>query len=330
MSFYNPATGAQNHHNQQSFGQPSSPYQQPQQQHYNNQQQPQQQQQQQQPPQQQQQQFQQQQYNNQQPNNNNNNSMLNAAYMAANIYSSAQNGGSDAMFDAGLQASKLALNTGISRFLPGATTFYDSLKYYFNVDNNYVKAKLSTLLFPFLKKNWMRLKDESNTQSTGFVSPRGDENAPDLYIPLMSLCSYVLLSGLLFGTSGKFTPEIIKDILVYCMLTQCLEVFAIKLGYFLLQAPSNWLDLFSFTGYKYVGLCINMIVGLMLGYWFYNICLLWTASCVGYFMMKTFANNIPRMTSSAGPKREFMVLGFAAAQMITMWWLGNTAQLKKN
>ena len=46
------------------------------------------------------------------------------------------------------------------------------------------------------------------------------------------------------------------------------------------------------------------------------------------FFSQTFANNIPRITSAVGPKREFMVLGFAAAQCVSMWWLGNTKQLK--
>jgi hypothetical protein len=94
-------------------------------------------------------------------------------------------------------------------------------------------------------------------------------------------------------------------------------------------APSSMKDLYAYTGYKYFGLCINLIVGLSAGYWAYNVALIWTASAVGYFTLKTFANNIPRHTAATGPKREFMVLGFAGAQMLTMWWLGNTENLKR-
>lgn len=112
--------------------------------------------------------------------------------------------------------------------------------------------QLKTILFPFLKRNWMRLKDDNSGgdaggngsgMGTGFVSPRGDENAPDLYIPSMGLCSYVLLSALVFGNSGSFSPDIIQDLLVSCTFTQFLEVSAIKVGYYFLQAPCSWLDM---------------------------------------------------------------------------------------
>ena len=94
-----------------------------------------------------------------------------------------------------------------------------------------------------------------------------------------------------------------------------------------MMAPVSWLDLFSYTGYKYIGLCINMVVGLVGGYWVYNLFLIWTGAAIAFFTLKTFANNIPRNTAAEGPKREFMVLGFAASQFFTMWWLGNTKHL---
>jgi len=45
-------------------------------------------------------------------------------------------------------------------------------------------------------------------------------------------------------------------------------------------------------------------------------------------MMKVMANNIPRNTASTGPKREVMVLLFAASQLATMWFLSETKFLK--
>mmetsp|Transcript_37147 Transcript_37147/g.64130 ORF Transcript_37147/g.64130 Transcript_37147/m.64130 type:complete len:150 (-) Transcript_37147:103-552(-) len=49
------------------------------------------------------------------------------------------------------------------------------------------------------------------------------------------------------------------------------------------QAPL--LDLTANTGYKYVGLCINMVVGMVLGRWVYRIAMLWTGSMTSYFMV---------------------------------------------
>ena len=79
------------------------------------------------------------------------------------------------------------------------------------------------LLLPFLTKEWKRVVTEQ-----GPAPPSVDLNAPDLYIPTMSMVTYVLLSGVLYGTSGEFSPEIIQDLTMYCLLTQCMEVCGIR------------------------------------------------------------------------------------------------------
>jgi protein transport protein YIF1 len=159
--------------------------------------------------------------------------------------------------------------------------------------------------------------------------PRIDENAPDLYIPVMSFITYVLLSALLYGTAGQFNPEVIPDVSTKCFMTQVLEVLAIRFGFYLMQAPVALLDLLSYTGYKYLGLCINMLMAIMgspfgWGTRVFYMAFVWTASAASFFMLKTMGNNIPHQTSSAGPKREVMVLVFAASQFATMWFVSQT------
>ena len=56
----------------------------------------------------------------------------------------------------------------------------------------------------------------------------------------------------------------------------------------------------------------------------YYICFIWTASAISYYMLKTMANNIPVHTAPNGPKREIMVLLFAASQFVTMWLISQT------
>jgi hypothetical protein len=75
----------------------------------------------------------------------------------------------------------------------------------------------------------------------------------------MSLVTYVLLCALGYGTAGKFDTEVIPDVTTKCMVTQILEVLIIRFGLYMMQAPVPFLDLFSYTGYKYLGLCINML-----------------------------------------------------------------------
>ena len=128
---------------------------------------------------------------------------------------------------------------------------------------------------------------------------------------------------------GQFNPEVIPDVTTKCFVTQILEVLAIRFGFYMMQAPVALLDLFSYTGYKYLGLSINMLIGLFLGHFGlgsrgYYITFLWTASAASFFMLKTMANTIPRETASGGPKREMMVLVFAASQFATMWFVSQT------
>lgn len=145
----------------------------------------------------------------------------------------------------------------------------------------------------------------------------------------MTLITYVLLCALCYGTAKKFNPEVIPDVTTKCFVTQILEVAAIRFGFHLMQAPIPILDIFAYTGYKYVGLSINMFVGLLLGHLGYGhrayyITFLWTASAITYFMLKTMANNIPTVVASGGPKREVMVVAFAGSQLATMWFVSQT------
>jgi hypothetical protein len=162
--------------------------------------------------------------------------------------------------------------------------------------------------------------------------PVHDECAPDLYLPIMSGITYVLLSALLYGTAGKFNPEVIPSVTTQCFVTQVLEVAAIRFGFYLMQSQVAILDLFSYTGYKYLGLCVNMMAGIIFGHFFgfsagsrgYYATFMWTASAASYCMLKTMANNIPLKTAQHGPKREVVVIAFAASQFATMWFVSQT------
>jgi hypothetical protein len=156
----------------------------------------------------------------------------------------------------------------------------------------------------------------------------------------MSLITYVLLCGLCYGAAGQFDPRVLQTVTTKCFITQMFEVALMRFGFYLMQAPIDLMDLFAVTGYKYLGLCTNLLVGMLItqfisstsatvtSYKGYYVSFLWTATSVSYFMLKTMANNIPRVTAAGGPKREIMVLAFCASQFATMWFLGQTKFLK--
>lgn len=256
-----------------------------------------------------------------------------AAAAAMSMAGSMANGGlsNDAVLDLASNAGKTFLQSGTARMMPGMQGFMGHLRTYFAVDNRYVKRKMQKVLFPFVSKNWRRLQSDpmGPEMQVQYDLPLSDENAPDLYLPFMSLITYVLLCALCYGSAGKFDPEVLPDVTSKCIMTQVLEVLAIRFGFYMLQAPIAVLDLVSYTGYKYLGLCMNMLVGLVLsqmhhGHTGYYITFLWTASAQCFFILKTMANNIPIVTAATGPKREVMVVGFAASQLATMWFVSQT------
>lgn len=79
----------------------------------------------------------------------------------------------------------LAMNTAqdfltkqSERYLPGAYGIWGSLKYYFTVNNSYVKSRLKILLLPFWHKNWRRMghaqQDEAKTVRICLIRCDGD------------------------------------------------------------------------------------------------------------------------------------------------------------
>jgi hypothetical protein len=81
-----------------------------------------------------------------------------------------------------------------------------------------------------------------------------------------------------------------------------------------------FLDVFSYTGYKYVGLCINL-VSRVLGSTANFFVSLYTASMLGYFIMKTMAGVVPESAAVTGPPRPLLLVAFAAMQFLIIFVL---------
>ncbi len=54
------------------------------------------------------------------------------------------------------------VNSTIGKYLPFASAMWHSLRYYFDVNNAYVKNKLQVLLAPYRHKSWKRLPAEES------------------------------------------------------------------------------------------------------------------------------------------------------------------------
>jgi protein transport protein YIF1 len=83
-----------------------------------------------------------------------------------------------------------------------------------------------------------------------------------MYIPVMAIVTYILLSTLLAGIRGTFHPELMGSTFGYALFVVFAEIFILKLGtYFLsITNESQLLDLIAYSGYKFVGVIITLVI----------------------------------------------------------------------
>lgn len=138
-----------------------------------------------------------------------------------------------------------------------------ALKHYFNVSNSYVINKLFLVLFPWRHKPWSRKRGVgANGQEGFYLPPRDDVNSPDMYIPVMGLVTYVLLSTLIAGLQGKFKPELLGYTATTSSIAVITEIMILKLGCYLLSisSQSQLFDLIAYSGYKFVGIIVTIAI----------------------------------------------------------------------
>jgi len=138
-----------------------------------------------------------------------------------------------------------------------------ALKHYFIVTNSYVINKLFLVLFPWRHKPWTRRQATGPSgQEAWYLPPRDDVNSPDMYIPVMSLVTYIFLQALISGLKGQFQPELFGYIATTALVAVIVEILGLKLGCYLLSISneSQLLDLVAYSGYKFVGVIVTISV----------------------------------------------------------------------
>ncbi|XP_048837139.1 protein YIF1B isoform X1 [Brienomyrus brachyistius] len=216
---------------------------------------------------------------------------------------------------------KEMVDKNLARFIP-----ISKLKYYFAVDTIYVAKKLGLLVFPYMHQNW-----EVSYQQDTPVAPRFDINAPDLYIPAMAFITYILVAGLAFGTQDRFSPEILGMQASSALVWLVIEVLAMLLSLYLLTVNTDLttIDLIAFSGYKYVGMIVGVLAGLVFGRIGYYLMLLWCCISIFVFMIRTLRLKILSEAAAEGvlvrgaknQLRMYLTMAIAAAQPIFMYWL---------
>ena len=83
-----------------------------------------------------------------------------------------------------------------------------------------------------------------------------------MYIPVMAFVTYILLSTLLAGLRGAFHPEVMGLTATAAFAVVAVEILGLKFGTYVLSISndSQLLDLVAYSGYKFVGVIVTMLV----------------------------------------------------------------------
>ncbi|KAJ9397758.1 hypothetical protein DTO282F9_5278 [Paecilomyces variotii] len=177
----------------------------------------------------------------------------------------------------GFQVGKTAMMAGQEYMEQNFNRYISipALKHYFNVSNSYVLSKLALVFFPWRHKPWSRQQARLTANSAGpngqitqqqyssiFLPPRDDINSPDMYIPTMAVVTYILLCTVLAGLRGSFHPELLGSITTTALAVIFFEILCLKVAMYLLSITndSQLLDLVAYSGYKFVGIIVTMLV----------------------------------------------------------------------
>ncbi|XP_073250194.1 protein YIF1B-like isoform X4 [Porites lutea] len=173
------------------------------------------------------------------------------------------------------------------------------------------------------KHNWSVQYNKSEP-----VAPRYEINAPDLYIPVMAFVTYILVAGLVMGTQNRFTPEQLGITASSALVWLFVEIMAILFSMYLcnVQAEIKWLDLLAFCGYKYFGMIVSCLGGLVFHSAGYYLILLWMSISIGFFMVRTLRliivpESAPDGIARASKRRIYLLLFIAVLQPLFMYFL---------
>ncbi|CAL1710731.1 unnamed protein product [Somion occarium] len=213
----------------------------------------------------------------------------------------------DATAQFGMQLGQSAVAAGqdyVQKNLGGLIPI-TAVKRYFNVSNSYVVHKLRILLFPWRHKPWSRRSRRAENGQVELLSPKEDVNAPDLYIPLMAFVTYILAVALHFGLKSDFRPDILGVRASTGLVVILLDFAFVKLGCYLLniQGASQVLDLLAYNGYKFVGVIVTLIAGMLnIRGTLYLLVFLYSFFATAFFLLRSLRSVVlPDASATASP-----------------------------
>ncbi|BCR88905.1 protein transporter YIF1 [Aspergillus chevalieri] len=230
----------------------------------------------------------------------------------------------------GFQVGKTAMAAGQEYMEQNFNRYVSipALKHYFNVSNSYVLNKLLLVLFPWRHKPWSRQQARLTAATPGpngqisqqqyssmFLPPRDDLNSPDMYIPVMALVTYILLTSMLAGFRGNFHPELLGSTTTTAIAVILFEILVLKMAMYILTInnESQLLDLVAYSGYKFVGIIATLVTAEILtpgkgtGGWIGWVVFIYTFLANAFFLLRSLKYVLlPDSTSDASMRTGSM------------------------
>ncbi|CAN1253440.1 hypothetical protein LINPERPRIM_LOCUS8318 [Linum perenne] len=111
----------------------------------------------------------------------------------------------------------------------------------------------------------------------------------------------------------------IKGLLGWFMQVALLKMALFSLG----SGEAPLLDIVSYAGYMFTGLCFPVLGKILLGYSYYFV-MPWSCLCMGIFLVKTMKRVLfAEVRSYDSSRHHYLLLFIALAQFPIFMWLGN-------
>ncbi|KAG5506480.1 hypothetical protein JKF63_05983 [Porcisia hertigi] len=167
----------------------------------------------------------------------------------------------------------------------------------------------------------------SNTLASPSL-PLNDVFASDLYIPMMSVITYVVLAAYILGANSPTNSVTAASLISTAWVIGIwfvLEVFVLKgLGYALRVVPSPpLLELLALCGYKYALLCLSILMSQCLppGFLYSSVFLLYGILAHSFFTVRIVGLKYTREDGRVPPRSRVFTYVAALVQVPASVWL---------
>lgn len=197
----------------------------------------------------------------------------------------------------------------------------EKVRPYFHVDHAFIVKKLRMILCAFFPGSSQATYGEDLPTPNDRLSA----NQPDLYIPLLSFVTYILTIGLSLGTDDKFEPDALGSVGMTGFLVLCFEVVVIRIAFIVLKISSMpVLDCIAYSGYKYVGIALSTIAGILFGRAAYYLCLLYCSVSMVKYLVNVLHKHVQKGSTEPSPSSmvNLCLFGVALLQIFVALFLG--------